>query len=976
MSSAFVARQRSIRSPTPAQPPVVELPPNWGVKATPDGRIYYYNLQTDETRWSLNDGGPSDPAAQQQDEPGASDPDADHVAAAEQQLDAAMSIEWTWPGLTNQIVVHIHSLTTAIRASRKEKYVPAASAIVEAIRVMLYASGTAKRDSPAIVSNRGLKILHKQILSALSKLVLAAKTASGVWPPPDSVSVLNQVNNDVLVAVRSFTTVAAENNIPITPLESDASAAGGGSSTAGSVAGGSSRRAPQNDDDDDDANAPPTSAELLNLLEQCMRRTVRLVADLADPVQVRTLRIKTPEPGASPTEPSASRQTSLISVVRSIVKEVGAFFELVDELPIESLSNDLTVDYKVNRLALTNSISNLVGSTSNASNALLSSNAMQEISAAARVVERSFRELLIATKFLIEEKENVEQMNLLTYIEQQGRNARPVSGDAAGRQRRAMSMTFSQAQDGSGAAPPPPMLSRGVTVSGSMSAAVPSEPSSAGFAPYSPLSVPYPPPSGTHRISTVPPSANNSSEPPIPPEWDDEFPMVGKRTSKLRRILGDEAVPVVKPKPDVPWYLQYDYNSSDIILNMENNIRGGTLKALVEKLTLHDSVDANFVLCFLITYKSFTNSKQLFSLLEQRFLLPQPEGLTPGQLAEWTEKKLTPIRLRVFNVLKSWIENYLGQDPEDMEALLMVRHFAETKMAQHMSAASIQLVRLIDRRRENGPSLGVGRLVAVAATREAPPPILPKNLRRFKFLDLDPLEVARQLTIKESEIFSQIQISEFLNKAWSRKDQPDLAQNVKRMSSMSNQVIAWVGATILGEPDLRKRAKTMAHFILVAEKCASLNNYSSLMNIIGTLDSAHVHRLRKTWELVPTRQMATYEALRETMSPARNFANYRGALHSVNPPAVPFLGCYLTDLTFIADGNPDTLKARDDMINFAKMAKTAETLREIQQFQHIRYALTKVPEIQEFLDSVLIEDATETEFYDMSLSLEPRTGDK
>jgi hypothetical protein len=32
-----------------------KLPPNWGKKTTPEGRIYYYNMLTDETTWSLDD---------------------------------------------------------------------------------------------------------------------------------------------------------------------------------------------------------------------------------------------------------------------------------------------------------------------------------------------------------------------------------------------------------------------------------------------------------------------------------------------------------------------------------------------------------------------------------------------------------------------------------------------------------------------------------------------------------------------------------------------------------------------------------------------------------------------------------------------------------------------------------------------------------------------------------------------------------
>ncbi|KAH6564709.1 hypothetical protein BASA62_007757 [Batrachochytrium salamandrivorans] len=934
-ASNYLARKQSVRSPTnTGQSQAISLPPNWGIKATSDGRIYYYNLNTDETRWTLTEVDSEGPIANVSESASNST-----ALIGEEQLDTTTAIEWTWPGLTNQIIVHIHLLATAIKSTRKDKYVPATSAIVDSIRIMLYASGTPKRDSSILASNKTLKMYHRQILSSLSKLVLASKTASGVWPPPDAAAVLTQVNNEVLVAVRCFSVEASESNIPIFQIDAPSLTTMDTHADPNQSKNGheNPEQRTGNADDESEPNAPPTSAELLNFLETSLKRTTHLVAKLADPVQVRSLRIKSPEPeDAAERNVASISHTSLFSIVRSILKEVGNFFELIDDLPLDSLSNDLTVDFKVNRLALTNAISGLVTSTGHVTNALLVSNAMQDISAAARLVEKSVKELLISTKFLIEEKESVEQMTLQTYIDQHNQVNRPTSDEQYSRHCRSMSMTYSQAQNIPGATAQGlnskqndtdlhSVPTRGLSVGGGMGDRSESGPLSAG------------------SIRTGALMADSD----IFNELDDPaFSVGGRRTSKLRKLLGEDAPPIIKPKPDMPWYLQYDYGPNDIILNMENNIRGGTLKALVEKLTLHDSVDANFVQCFLITYKSFTNSVELVGLLEQRFLMPRPEGLTHTELAEWKDKKLTPVRLRVFNVLKSWFENYLGHEPQDLQALVLVRDFAEFRMAEFMDAASSQLIRIIDRRLSNGPSVPAGRLVAVAANRDYPQPILPRNLRKFRFLDLDPLEVARQLTIKEGDIFACIQLSEFLNKAWSCKGRPDLGINVNRMSSLSNQIIAW--------------------------KCFSLNNYSSLMNIIGTLDSAHVHRLKKTWELVPSRQISTYESLRDIMSPHRNFSNYRNALHSVNPPAVPFVGCYLTDLTFIADGNPDTLKGRDNIINFAKMSKTAETLRDIQQFQHIKYALHKVPEIQDFLDSVLVEDATETEFYEMSLKVEPR----
>lgn len=48
-----------------------------------------------------------------------------------------------------------------------------------------------------------------------------------------------------------------------------------------------------------------------------------------------------------------------------------------------------------------------------------------------------------------------------------------------------------------------------------------------------------------------------------------------------------------------------------------------------------------------------------------------------------------------------------------------------------------------------------------------------------------------------------------------------------------------------------------------------------------------------------------------------SFAAYRTRLHTINPPAIPYVGVYQSDLTFIEEGNPD--KCEDNRhINFFK----------------------------------------------------------
>lgn len=133
------------------------------------------------------------------------------------------------------------------------------------------------------------------------------------------------------------------------------------------------------------------------------------------------------------------------------------------------------------------------------------------------------------------------------------------------------------------------------------------------------------------------------------------------------------------------------------------------------------------------------------------------------------------------------------------------------------------------------------------------------------------------------------------------------------------------------------------------------------------------------------------------MGSTKNFGEYRERLHQSNSPCIPFfgkfhanlqlqppasiichsgselisLGVYLTDLTFIEDGIPSVIK-KTGMINFAKRNKTAEVIRDIQQYQNVPYPLQPVPELQEYILTNMQAAGDVHEMYDRSLAVEPR----
>lgn len=141
--------------------------------------------------------------------------------------------------------------------------------------------------------------------------------------------------------------------------------------------------------------------------------------------------------------------------------------------------------------------------------------------------------------------------------------------------------------------------------------------------------------------------------------------------------------------------------------------------------------------------------------------------------------------------------------------------------------------------------------------------------------------------------------------------------------------------------------------------------------IISALGTAPILRLSRTWQQLNPKTNAMLESMRTLISSTKNFALYREALREATPPCIPFLGVYLTDLIFIEDGIPSLVK-NTELINFAKRTKTAEVIRDIQQYQNVPYDLNPVNELQSWITDNMRNAGDVQEMYNQSLKIEPR----
>ncbi|KAL8816799.1 MAG: hypothetical protein Q9223_004251 [Gallowayella weberi] len=431
----------------------------------------------------------------------------------------------------------------------------------------------------------------------------------------------------------------------------------------------------------------------------------------------------------------------------------------------------------------------------------------------------------------------------------------------------------------------------------------------------------------------------------------------------------------------------------ELIFSKDGQISGGTLPALIERLTTHDSTpDASFVSTFFLTFRLFATPVEFAQGLIDRF---QYVGESP--------RIAGPVRLRVYNVLKGWLESHWRNDC-DSPALELIVPFATRRLLIVLPTAGKRLVALAEKvHTAQGPLVprlvsSIGKTNTSIATYVAPDSPMPAAiinkqqmnlLKSWKYsgatisiLDFDPVELARQFTLKESQIFCSILPEELLATEWTKKSS-SMAVNVRAMSRLSTDLANLVADSILAPEDHKKRATIIKQWVKIANNCLDLENYDSLMAIICSLNSSTILRLKRTWDQISSKTKAKLETLKEVVEVSRNHAALRQRLQNTIPPCIPFVGTYLTDLTFVDVGNQTTrqlsIESEDTtvpVINFGKHMKTAKIISELQRFQ-IPYRLTEVPELQTWIQDQLVrvrssEQANVQNYYRRSLLLEPR----
>lgn len=339
---------------------------------------------------------------------------------------------------------------------------------------------------------------------------------------------------------------------------------------------------------------------------------------------------------------------------------------------------------------------------------------------------------------------------------------------------------------------------------------------------------------------------------------------------------------------------------------------------------------------------------------------------------------VSQIRMNLLNIMEIWMSNYwpgdFSRNPELIVFMISFLDYIVQPMEGFKFKADCLRNLLQEQYRQyNTVTIPITRKVRAVSTSAS-------SLGQF-ILDVDPLDIAKHLCLQNQELYKKIQARELLDKAWTRSDRLETSHHVVELTELFNRITAWASTCIVLQTKLKTRVKILDRFIHIALHCKELNNFHSLVALIGALRDPGVNRCRKTWRALPLKLQNLFEDLVNIISIQGNWMTYRELLTLAtknSSPCVPYIGVFLKDLVFVEDGIPAYTSETEQIINFEKHRKIHKIIRRLCDFQDIPYTFIPVPAISATLDLSLnvYPLLNEQERYEHSLEIEPKKDSK
>ncbi|XP_071386101.1 RAS guanyl-releasing protein 2 [Centroberyx affinis] len=355
--------------------------------------------------------------------------------------------------------------------------------------------------------------------------------------------------------------------------------------------------------------------------------------------------------------------------------------------------------------------------------------------------------------------------------------------------------------------------------------------------------------------------------------------------------------------------------------------------------------DASLVRMFLMMHPWYIPSTDMAKKLVLKF---QEESCT------------AELRTRVCHLIKYWISEFPAEfnlNPELADQIKDLKDLLTTEGNESQS----QLIDI-----DSVPSYKWKRQVT-----QRVPSVSKKRKMSLLFDHLDSCELAEHLTYLEYKSFCKILFQDYHSFVMHgcTVDNPIL----ERFITLFNSVSQWIQLMVLSKPTAPQRAAVISHFIRVAQKLLQLQNFNTLMAVVGGLSNSSISRLKDTQTHISAETNKIFNGLIELVTSCGNYSQYRKRFSECAGFRFPILGVHLKDLIAVHVALPDWADKEKTRVNLAKTQQLYAILQELALIQITPPSVDANTDLLNLLTVSLDQYHTEEEIYQMSLQREPRS---
>ncbi|XP_051579501.1 ras guanyl-releasing protein 3-like isoform X1 [Myxocyprinus asiaticus] len=243
-----------------------------------------------------------------------------------------------------------------------------------------------------------------------------------------------------------------------------------------------------------------------------------------------------------------------------------------------------------------------------------------------------------------------------------------------------------------------------------------------------------------------------------------------------------------------------------------------------------------------------------------------------------------------------------------------------------------------------------------------------KGKASLLFDHLEPIELAEHLTFLEYKSIRRISFTDYRSYVihGCLVDNPTLERSI----ALFNGISQWVQLMVLSKLTPQHRAEVINKYIHVAQKLLHLQNFNTLMAVVGGLSHSSISRLKETHSHLSPEVTKIWNEMTELVSSNSNYCAYRKAFSECEGFKIPILGVHLKDLIAVHVVFPDCVE--DGKVYIVKMQQLYLTFNELVSLQ------SAVAQVEPNMDLIYLLTLsldlyyTEDEIYELSLLREPR----